>query len=74
MEKPILTILLKGTFCDLFSIVEPLVQPLGRCWSASVYRVGQYVRFRSADGKVVHNWSGGLNAAPLSPGIAYTLS
>jgi hypothetical protein len=31
------------------------------------------LNFTSADGKIVHDWSGGLNAAPLSPGIAYTL-
>jgi hypothetical protein len=31
------------------------------------------LHFTSADGKVIHNWSWGLNAAPLSPGIAYTL-
>jgi hypothetical protein len=31
------------------------------------------LNFTSADGKIIHDWSWGLNAAPLSLGIAYTL-
>jgi hypothetical protein len=32
------------------------------------------LHFTTAAGKGTHSWSWGVNAAPLSPGIAYTLS